>query len=287
MKRFILPKWIQKHDDSSIEIDHVTSRKLNEINEGIKKLASQGEKPEVSIVIPAYNEEKTLLKTLSSLSALKSRRSIEILVVNNNSSDRTEEILNVCAVRSFYEPRQGISYARQHGLEKARGKFILSADADTIYPPEWVDCMVEPLEDSQVACVYGRYSFIPGEDSSRLLLGLHEMSAELIFNLRKNGRECINVMGFNSGFRREDALKVGGYNHNLQRHITGRSEDGWMAYTLMSLGKIQLVKNNGARVWTSDRRLVYDGGITQAYFKRFKKEMNRIGDYLLIKKLKT
>lgn len=283
--RFTIPEWIRKHNLSLRDLD---TRDLDAINSRLRKLAPQRKRPEISIVIPAYNEEENLLNTLSSLSDLKTSRSVEILVVNNNSTDRTQQILDLCRVQSYFEPKQGISYARQHGLENASGKIILSADADTLYPPKWVDSMATPLEDPEIACVYGRYSFIPsGPGSSRLYLGLHETCAEWVFNLRKNEKESINVMGFNSGFRKADALKVGGYDHNLQREITGRSEDGWMAYLLIRMGKIQLVNAQDARVWTSNRRLVYDGGMGRAFYRRFKKEAGRIGMYLFPEKAQT
>lgn len=280
INRFKVPEWVRKHDKRTSEfLDHG----LGEMNRKLQHLTDKSAKPDVSIVIPAYNEEKNLLKTLSSLADLKTKRSLEILVVNNNSSDGTEGLLMLCHVSSYFEPRQGISYARQHGLEKAKGKVILSADADTIYPPEWVDCMAEPLKDPEVACVYGRYSFIPEAGAGRIFLNLHETCASVIFNLRKNEKESINVMGFNSGFRKADALALGGYNHNLNRPVTGRSEDGWMALTLMKKGRVHCLSKQGARVWTSDRRLAFDGGLLQAFYKRFKKEMVRMKGNLVPK----
>jgi hypothetical protein len=86
-------------------------------------------------------------------------------------------------------------------------------------------------------------------------------------------------MGFNFAFRKEDGIRVGGYNHNLQRHITGRSEDGWMALTLMKAGRIEFLRTPLINVWTSDRRLMADGSLGKAFTRRVKKEINRIGLY--------
>jgi len=102
-----------------------------------------------------------------------------------------------------------------------------------------------------------------------------------LFALRRKRRGYLNVMGFNSGFRREDALKIGGY--NLKRTVW---EDGWMAMQLKELGKIQFIKNKNARVWTEARRLMDDGSVWGAVKRRFKKEVSRIYEYIFPKKQK-
>jgi glycosyltransferase involved in cell wall biosynthesis len=277
MKRFTLPDWVLKHDKIYEEVGELNAKNLSWLKERLKKF--KVEDPEVSIVIPAYNEGENILKTLSSLSDLETRYKTELIVVNNNSKDNTQEILDICGVQSYFQENQGISWARQKGLEMARGKYILSADSDSIYPRTWIDPFVETLKDPKVSCAYGRYSFIPSETNTRFQLGIHETFAEMLFNLRSKNRECVNVMGFNFAYRKEDGLTVGGFNHNLQRHITGRSEDGWMALTLMKVGKIQLVRNDEVRVWTSDRRLMFDGNLAKAFANRFKKEVLRLGTY--------
>ena len=78
--------------------------------------------PEVSIVIPAYNEESTIVQTLASLCYNTTYRSVEIIVVNNNSKDKTEEMVKACGVTCILEITQGITPARNAGLAKARGK---------------------------------------------------------------------------------------------------------------------------------------------------------------------
>ena len=60
------------------------------------------------------------------------------------------------------ELNQGITNARNAGLAVAKGKYILNADADTIYPKDWIEEMVKPLAENENVCsVYGRFSFIP------------------------------------------------------------------------------------------------------------------------------
>lgn len=275
LKRFILPRWVIRHDMQGIDRKKLSDTKiglvpleLKPIIDGLKQF--QQDNPVVSIVIPAYNEEADLLKTLSSLSKLKPKYPTELIVANNNSTDGTQDILDFCGVKSVFEKRQGISYARQAGLEAARGTYILSADADSIYPDKWGNRFIDVLMSRpDIACVYGRYSFVPYNRSrwTRIGLAIHEIMAEIAFSLRSKDNECVNVMGFNFAYRRADGLSVGGFKHDLNRKVTLRSEDGWMALELSQLGKVQLVSTN-QRVWTSDRRLLNDGNLLMAFTKR-------------------
>jgi len=283
LSRFFIPKWVRYHNRPQPNpkrlyhnIEGYFPLELKDIIEGLQQFKT--ENPVVSIVIPAYNEEHDLLKTLSSLAALKPKYPTELIVANNNSTDGTQAILDICGVKSVFEKRQGISYARQAGLEAAKGTYILSADADSIYPNDWGNRFIEVLiNHPEVACVYGRYSFIPhnGSALTRIGLALHELLAEFAFNLRPKHLECVNVMGFNFAYRKADALDIGGFKHNLNRAVTQRSEDGWMALELSKLGAVKLVHTKN-RVWTSDRRLMNDGSLWAAFTNRIRRYLKNM-----------
>jgi glycosyltransferase involved in cell wall biosynthesis len=261
-------------------LDDVPEATFREIRKGMAGL--HPEQPEVSIVIIAYNEERNLLATLSSLSQTRSSLPTELLVVNNNSTDRTQEILDRCGVTSVFEARQGIGWARQAGLEAARGRFIINGDADSIYPPHWSEAMALPLREPEVTTVYSRYSFIPsrGWRWGRLPLAVHEAFASGLFRLRRRHADPVNVLGFSFAFRKADAEQVGGF----QVHGRHRWEDGLMVLALSDLGRIQLVRSDEAWVWTSDRRLLMDGGYRKAFFQRTFKHLNYMPDYLNAKR---
>ncbi|MFN3404750.1 MAG: glycosyltransferase [Cytophagaceae bacterium] len=279
MSRFILPQWVRRHNFEYEDINNVPSDLLYKIKNGLKKFHTDN--PVISIVIPAYNEEKNILRTLSSISEMETIYPTELIVSNNNSKDKTQYILDLLGVKSTFALNQGISYARQAGLEAAKGKYILNADSDSIYPSSWIDTLVNPLiTDNSISCAYGTYSFIPSPESSRVWLGFYEMAAQSMFALKRKNRECVNVMGFNFAYRKEDAMAVGGFEHNLNRAVTGRSEDGWMALCLMKRGRLQIVPSEKARVWTSDRRLMMDGSLGKAFVNRARKEINRLGLYI-------
>jgi len=225
--------------------------------------------PEVSVVIPAYNEERNILRTLLSLSGSSSRRAIEIVVVNNNSKDRTEALVRAAGIPCITETRQGITAARNAGLAAARGVYMLNADADSIYPADWIDEMVRPLESNSVSITYGRFAFIPTGSTSRLSYYLYEHMADKLRRINKLFREeAVNVYGFNSGFRRVQGLEVDGFDHP-----PGANEDGWLAVKLRDkgFGQLHCVTAARAMVWTADRRIEADGGLWKALFLRFKR----------------
>lgn len=282
MSRLIVPDWVASHRD--IPSDSASCEALR------PKLARfQPDNPVVSIVIPAYNEEQTLLPMLASLAEQQTRFPTELIVANNNSSDRTQTILEACGVRSLFVRTQGVAYARQAGLEAARGQFVANADADCLYPAGWVDAITAPLQRADIACTYGLYSFIPSEHSSRLALELYETVSHTANWLRNINKAYLNVYGFNFAFRRADALAIGGFALNTGREgslaellaagkvplPSDRCEDGWMALSLMQAGKGRIcrVTDPDAHVWTSDRRLIADGSLSKAF-------TNRVRQYL-------
>ena len=273
INRFTTPKWVKRHYFDFRNYDEVPASKVEAIQRKMSKF--QVKDPIVSIVIPAYNEEENLLSTLSSFSELTPRVPTELLVVNNNSNDRTQEILDRCGVNSIFQPIQGRTYARQLGLEKAKGKIILSADADSIYPADWGNQFVQTLLNREnVAVVYGRYSFIPSKSINRIGLAMHEFGGELMFDRRKGIDLCINAVGFNTGFRKAQALAVGGYDPEKLEFENQRSEDGWLAQGLYKkFGEIVLVPSTN-RVWTSDRRLLDEGSLTRASVNRVYRYLN-------------
>ena len=131
--------------------DEVPDSVWNEIRD---KLADrQSESPLVSVVVIAYNEERRLAACLWSLSELQTKYPIEILGVNNNSKDRTEEVYKRLGLPYYNESKQSPGYARQCGLDHARGKYHFCIDADTFYPSQYVDLMMTKLTRPDVSCV--------------------------------------------------------------------------------------------------------------------------------------
>ncbi|HLY72435.1 MAG TPA: glycosyltransferase family 2 protein [Puia sp.] len=272
MSTFRNPDWITEFDYQCTNIDNIPGEIYQAINKKLDILSS--ETPEVSIIIAAWNEEAKLLATISSLAHNKTKVPLEIIVVNNNSTDRTQEVINNLHVKTFFQPIQGCGPARQLGLENARGKYILTADADCIYPEKWIDKMVFELKKPGVVCVYGRYSFIANQKTSRTKLFIYEKIKDVMANIRHYKRPHMNCVGLSMGFIAEHARKLG----FVMRDIRG--EDGRMCFDLMKYGKISQIKNKELRVWTGTRTLDKDGTIFKALKVRVLKELKRATDYI-------
>ncbi len=102
-----------------------------------------------SIVIPAYNEEALLPRTLRCVEAAMARlagREGEVIVVDNASSDRTPEIAAARGARLVREPHRQIARARNAGARAARGRHLVFLDADTLIPPLLLRRSLEALE---------------------------------------------------------------------------------------------------------------------------------------------
>lgn len=91
----------------------------------------------VSVVIPVFNEEKYLEKCLKSLVS-QEEKADEIIIVDNNSTDKSIEIAKKFPVKIVKEKKQGIIFARNCGFNHAQSEIIARCDADTIVPKNWV-----------------------------------------------------------------------------------------------------------------------------------------------------
>jgi glucosyl-dolichyl phosphate glucuronosyltransferase len=115
-----------------------------------------------SVIIATYNRAADLRETLTSLANLSPRGSWEVIVVDNNSTDDTRQVVEACAtrfpveLRYLFEPRQGRSPALNTGIRNARGSIIATTDDDVRVPSDWLDRAAEALERSGGDYVGGR-----------------------------------------------------------------------------------------------------------------------------------
>lgn len=112
----------------------------------------------VSVIVPAYNEEKTIHSSLSTL--LKSNYpNLEVIVVNDGSSDQTERCIEdfIASKRIIYIKQQnaGKASALNHGISMASGEVILYTDADSLFLPETISQMVRWFADPAIDAVCG------------------------------------------------------------------------------------------------------------------------------------
>jgi glycosyltransferase involved in cell wall biosynthesis len=269
--QFILPQWLKLILKRYSNYTRISPQEIDILKKNLQKYNITN--PLVSIIIPAWNEDENITKTIASLALNKTNYLCELIIVNNNSTDNTQSIIDEFGVKSFFEEVQGIAPARRCGLINAKGKYILCCDCDTIYPPNWITTMVNALienEKSGVACIYGSYSFIPSNEKLRFLMGLYEVFSTILKRIKPSKIEGLNVMGFNFGFIREIGLKSDGFimkNPRKFRNVLGskdfviQSEDAKMALSIVKAGyKLMFVNNKNSVAWTSNRRLIMEGG---------------------------
>ncbi len=110
----------------------------------------------LSVIVPVYNEEKTVANVLQKL--LKVREVLEVIVVNDGSTDLTKKVLTKLThrkLRVFHKVNGGKGSAIRHGLRYVKGNFVLIQDADLEYDPEDIPLLLDPIKKDRVKVVYG------------------------------------------------------------------------------------------------------------------------------------
>ena len=229
----------------------------------------QSPNPLISVVVIAYNEECRLSACLWSLSELKTKFPIEILGVNNNSKDKTEEVYQALGLPYFNETRQSPGFARQCGLQHARGKYHFFIDADTFYPSCYVDKMMGKLQMPGVSCVGTFWSFYPDENHSAFSLFWFELIRDTFFWVQHFKRPELNIRGMTFAFNADYARQC-----TIRTDIR-RGEDGSLALSLKKFGKIDFLYCRKARPVTGYGTL-NEGSLLQSLWNRAKVQLRGI-----------
>ena len=269
MNLFSNPRWIDKDLLQLTTLDEIPETKILEIRDRLKAVSS--DKPVVSVIIAAWNEEVNIVQCLNSLSRSKTDIPFEIIVVNNNSTDRTQLVLDKLGVKSFFQPMQGVGPSRQLGQKHAAGKYILSADADCLYPEKWIDQMTKTLMKEGNVFVYGRFSYISDKNHSRFKLTLYEFFRDIMSEMRHFKRPYLNAYGISLGYIKEYGDKEG----YLDKHMRGF--DGRLCFDIMKYGKVAILRSQ--RAWTGTRAIERDGSFSTAIMKRILRELARFDNY--------
>jgi len=119
----------------------------------------ENKNPKISIIIPVYNREKTLKECLDSV-LNQTYQDYEVILVDNNSTDKTKEIIQEFQkkdkrVKYLFEVKKGAAAARYKGEINAKGEIILMTDSDCIVPYNWVEEMIEPIIKNKAVAVQG------------------------------------------------------------------------------------------------------------------------------------
>ena len=272
------PKEVQEHNFQFKRYEDIPEAVFAEISARFKAL--QSDKPLVSVNIIAWNEEESILCNLSSLSKLKTTFPIEIVYVDNNSKDHTSDIIRKCGLTPILETQQGYGFARQAALNNSKGKYIITGDSDTIYLPNWVEIMVQPLIKNKAIATFGTYAFLPADGVDRSGFVFYEIMRFTLHKIRSINRPELIVGGVNFCFPRDLAMKIGFIKTDE------RMEDGQMAGNLKKHGKLLRITHPQTIAWTIPRRMQESGSQLAAIWLRLKKEARQFHLYFSKKPLK-
>jgi glycosyltransferase involved in cell wall biosynthesis len=193
----------------------------------------------VTVVIPAYNAGKYIAETIGSVLS-QSYRNIEIIVVDDGSSDRTAEIARSYAsdprLSVFTQKNAGVSAARNFGLSLAKGKYIAFLDADDVWLPDNIQHKAAMLEaDEGIGLVHSDLAII--DDSSKLTgETMHGEEGDILEGLLE-WRGC-QVPGPSSILTRTDLIKkLGGFDTALSN-----SADQDLFIRLSSVARVRRIK---------------------------------------------
>lgn len=270
-------KWYNKYlSVYNTSLSSTYGEIINEVRNNISNLQSKN--PLVTVSVIAYNEEKHLLGCLWSLSEMKCKYPIEIIGVNNDSKDKTEDIFKAVGLPYYNEYQHSCGYARKCGLEHAKGKFHINIDADTLYPPKYVEIMVDSLIKPGVVAACSLWSYIPDKDHSWIGLKLYEFTRDCYLFLQSFKRPELSVRGLVFAYHTEYAKKVG------IRVDIKRGEDGSLALGLKKYGKITFVRKSAARAVTGYGTVGIDGSLYNSFKVRAIKSLKNIFSVFSAKK---
>ncbi len=207
-----------------------------------------------SVIIPAYNEEALLANTLKVLQKGMAEIPLsgEIIVTDNNSTDRTSEIAKAAGVRVVFEPVNQISRARNTGAKHAEGRYLVFIDADTLAPPGLLQTALSNLESGK--CCGGGANVCTDTPE-----GLPVRAALAYWNtISTVFRLAAGCFVYS---RRDDFEACGGFSEKLYA-----SEEIWFSIALKRIGKKSNRKFcviSKPKVITSSRKLVWFSHIQQ------------------------
>jgi len=195
-------------------------------------------KPDVSVLIPAYNEEAAILNTVQSALASKYPR-LEVIVVDDGSKDRTAELVRDNfgrdpRVRLITQGNHGKPSALNHGLAEASGEIIVSIDADTIVDPDAVPRLVRHFADPKVGAVAGNVKVM---NRNRWITRWQALEYITSQNLEKRAFDLLNCIPVVPG-------AVGAWRAEVLRSSNGFSGDTVAEDTDLTL----TIRRNGWKI---------------------------------------
>jgi len=186
-----------------------------------------------SILVPAYNEEQSIASCLNSLISV-AYDDKEIIVIDDASTDRTvqtvEKFLGKDVILVRREWNGGRAAALNSGLQRATGDVIITTDADTVVPSDWLQRFKSCFEQQGVVAVGGAYQAYNKDNS---LVNATSILDQILNGVFRKSLVPNKLSGVNSAILRKVLLDLGGFNEN-----SWWSEDSELGWNLKRTGKV-------------------------------------------------
>jgi len=192
-------------------------------------------KPKVTVLVPAYNEENVIERTLTSLLSTR-YENLEVLVINDGSTDATARVVATFAkknkkVKIFTVPNQGKANAANFGLKKATGEIIVAIDADTLVSAHSLPLLVRHFESPEVTAVCGNVEVGNVNSTITLFQAIEYVTSQNFDRRAFSALNCISVVpGALGAWRRKSILEAGGWSHDTL------TEDADLTLTILRRG---------------------------------------------------
>lgn len=201
----------------------------------------------LSVIIPAYNEEKNLPKIIGALRN-QTRKDFEIIVIDNNSKDKTFNIAKKLSDKVYKCREQGLSPARNYGAKMAKTEVIAFLDADTIPSPRWAETILESFEkDKNLSAISGINVYEHDNLFKWLIINLF---SNIFFYLCKIlvffGQP--KVIAPNIAIKKDILMNVGGFDDVI-------GEDHYLSLKLKKLGNVKCRIDRLMKLECSSRRM--------------------------------
>ncbi len=190
---------------------------------------------DVSVIVPAYNAEKTIQTTLSSLLDQSFKGMYEIIIVNDGSKDKTVGIVkNIIKknpnIRIINQINRGPAAARNAGSKAANGKILLFTDSDCIPEKNWIEEMISPFKNSEIVGVQGRYKIF-NKDS--LIARFVQYEIEERYQRMEKQKNIDFIGSYSAAYKGETFLKFGGFDEQFKK---ASGEDPEISYRMADAG---------------------------------------------------
>ena len=218
----------------------------------------------LSFVIPAYNEENHIQKCLDSVCAQAKDYGdrVEIIVVNNASTDQTAEIARAYPnVKVVDEPHKGLVWARRAGYLASSGDLIANVDSDTILTPHWLETVfAEFAKNPKLVGLSGPFKYYDLPKQTLKLVNLFYRAGYVVYLFNRFVlRNGSMLQGGNFIITRTGLEKIGGYDTSIEFW----GEDSDIARRLHAVGDVKFTPK--LPMLTSGRRLATEGAFTMGF----------------------